>query len=139
MTRVAAFLFALAFASPAFAVDAPSISQFCAPGQVPAVIRISAIKPTGSRAGFEEAARDHMKWYRDHGFTQNNQVVLNAIDIDPATHLPVVSKTKVVTIHYNPPRAAEVKTDAAWDAYVAKYRANSDILTEQLACVPALK
>src|SRR5262249_11002752 len=114
---------------------AQSAASLCPNGTL-ATIRISTIKPTGSRAGFEQAAKDHMKWYRDHGFKDNEQIIADVITMDEASHGPVVSKTEVMTIHYNPAGAAVAMRDAAWDAYVAEYRANSDIASEHTACLP---
>jgi hypothetical protein len=129
---IAGGAFALALATPVAAAPAKT----CPAGQELVVLRISTLKPTGSRAGFEEAARDHLKWYRDHGFKDNQQMVLDVFDFDQKTGATTVSKTKVMTIHYNMPDPKLIKRDAAWNAYVAKYRANSDIGTEELVCLP---
>ena len=120
----------LCLAAPAFA--APD-SAVC-PNGVVANVRISSIKPTGTRAGFDAAVRDHIKWYRDHGFTANEQVVADVLDRN-GDALGVSAK-EVMTIHYNPPNVPSSQHDAAWDAFVAEYRANSDIVAERTVCLP---
>ncbi len=137
-------LLAIALASAALFASSAS-AAFAAPanpcpaGQELVTLRISTIKPTGSRAGFDEAARDHMKWYRDHGMKDNQNMVLDVMELDRHSGNISVSKTKVMTLHYRQPDPSLIQRDAAWDAFVAKYRANSDITTEELVCVPALK
>ena len=122
------------FASAAIAEEMP-----CPAGQELVFIRISTIKEGGTRAGFDKAVADHIKWYRDHGYTTNEQVVANIMDYDKASKSLSVSQNTVMTIHYNPPWIANDKPDAAWDALVAEYRANSDIVTDKIACLPKRK
>ena len=100
------------------------------------VVRVSKLKPGATLAQFEDAVHDHMAWYRSHGFTQNTQVIGKLVKRDPATRAPVYATDEVVTIHRNSPMGSAVKPDAAWDAYVAKYRKVSDIESEVYACIP---
>lgn len=118
---------------PAIAAPRP-----CPAGQELATIRVSTLKPSGSRAGFEEAARDHQKWYRDHGVKDNLIYMTDVLEYDKqGGYAP--STTKVLAIHLNPPNPKTVVRDAAYAAFVAKYRANSDIASEAIACVPKPK
>jgi hypothetical protein len=125
-------LVALAVAQPA----AAQLATACPAGQTTAVVRMSTIKPTGSMAGFSEAARDHLKWYRDHGYTANQITSYPVLETKDQGKTWAVSQTQVLSIHKNDPGVPRDKRDAAWDAYVAKYRANSDITTETYVCMP---
>jgi hypothetical protein len=44
----------------------------------------------------------------------------------------------VVTFHINAPAREGLKTDAAWDDYVKKYRDSSDIKDQYVTCMPKL-
>lgn len=107
-------------------------AQVCATGDV-ARIRASKITPTGSMAGFQQAVADHLAWYKSHGF-KLDQVVAPVLVYD-STGKESSSKDEVVTIATgdNVPRD---KRDAGWDGFVAKYRANSTILSEKVVCLP---
>src|ERR1700743_3341436 len=122
----------LAAALPAAAQNADA----CPAGQVFSVVRMSTIKPTGSMDGFNEAVRDHVKWYRDHGYTTNDIASHPVLETKDQGQTGTVSKTQVFSIHKNDPHVPRDKYDAAWSAYVAKYRANSDITNEMFVCLP---
>jgi len=115
---------------------AAQISSACGADQVPAIVRLSTIKPTGSMAGFAEAARDHLKWYRDHGYTANEITSYPVVETKDEGKTWTVSQTQVFSIHRNDPGVPRDKIDDAWNAYVAKYRANSDITSETIICMP---
>ena len=122
----------------AFATALPAAAQItnaCTASQVPAIVRLSTIKPTGSMAGFADAAHDHLKWYRDHGYTANDITTYPVMETKDGKTW-TVSQTQVFSIHRNDPGVPRDKQDDAWKAYVAKYRANSDITTETVICMP---
>ena len=127
-------LAATAAAGPSFAAG---VEDICPNGTI-AIVRLNTIKATGSRAGFDQAVKDHMKWYRDHGFKDNEMQVANVLKYDPKSNQTSVSKTEVLSIHTNPPGPEKTGPlrDAAWDAYVAEYRTNSDIAHEHGVCLP---
>ncbi len=126
-------LAAQAFALPALA---QSPTRGCPAGTVFSIVRMSTIKPEGSMAGFEEAAKDHVKWYRDHGYKDNQISSSPVLETSDNGKTWTVSKTKVFAIHKNDPGVQAKEQDAAWNAYVAKYRANSDIASTTVVCLP---
>ena len=132
LAMAAGCIVSLATALPA----AAQINVACPAGQVSAIVRMSAIKATGSMDGFKEAARDHLKWYRDHGYTTNEIISYPVMETKDQGKTWAVSQTQVFSIHKNDPGVPREKIDAAWNAYVAKYRANSDITSETVICMP---
>lgn len=118
-------------AAPAMAATGP-----CKVGE-PAVIRISKISAKGSMAGFKKAAEDHMKWYASHGYTKDRQLVAPVMVMQG--NMPVESPDQVMTLHTHSTPVPMDKRDAGWNAYVAEYRANSDIISETMVCLPAEK
>jgi len=120
-------------------IAAPALAQpmwSCPVGTVPSVVRINTIKP-GQRAVFDQAVRDHLKWYRDHGYSQNEIVVMPVMQTSDYGKTWTVSETQALSIHRNDPGVPMGVHDAAWNAYVAEYRASSDIATQLLTCLPA--
>ena len=117
-----------------FALPAAAAS-ICPNGQI-AIIRVSTIKPEGSRAGFDKAVKDQIAWYRGHGIASNRIVEANVIDL--ASGAPAISAKEAVTIHYDPPAAngAQPAPDDAYKAFVKEFRDNSDITTEKAVCLP---
>jgi hypothetical protein len=107
----------------------------CPSGQL-AIIRISTLKSTGSRAGFDKAVQDQIAWYRGKGVTTNK--IVEADVIDYAGGKPMVSTKEVVSIHYNPPAASgkQPAQDDGYKAFVKEFRDTSDITTEKFACLP---
>jgi hypothetical protein len=73
-------------------------------------------------------------WYRSHGFAKNRVMVGTVMVQDPKTKDWSVSPTEIVSLHTDAPGPA-AKHDAAYDAFVADYRAASDIDTEKLVCL----
>ena len=136
---IASCLAAIAFVqgSAVAAQEAAAPAAICPAGQEMAIMRISAIKPEGSRAGFDAAMAQHMKWYRDHGYEDNEQVAYAVLGYDREKQQPFVAKDKVLTIHYGSPGVPADKRDAGWEAYVAAYKANSDIVTQEIVCLPS--
>ncbi len=100
------------------------------------VVRVSKLKPGATFAQFDEAVAAHMAWYRSHGYTKNTQTVSRVLVPNEKTRQLDISPDLVLTVHHNDPSAPSAQHDAAWTAYVAKYRAVSDIQSEQFACEP---
>jgi len=104
-----------------------------------AMLRRSEIVEGGSIAGFLEAARDHMAWYRNHGVVTNRQLVARVVERDPETGREIPSDREIVTLHIDPPDRDELPVgDAAWQAFVTKYVANSKIVEARRICLPDL-
>ncbi len=116
-------------AAPAMAASPCKVGE-------PAIVRVSKISPKGSMAGFKKAVADHIKWYRDHGYTKDRQVIAAVMTFDPVKKVMLEAPDQVMTIHTHSTDVPLEKHDAGWAAYVAEYRANSDIATETLVCLP---
>ncbi len=116
-------------ATPASAAD------LCPSGDV-AKMRISKVTPSGSMAGIEQAVADHDKWYADHGFTEDRIILAPILVYDAANKAMRVAPDQVMTIHMHSHEVPKDKRDAAWDAYVAEYKANSDVASETVVCLP---
>ena len=132
---VAAAMLCGLFVVPAFA---PAMAQAaeCPSGHV-IIYRVSKIKPGGTREGFTKAVADNLAWYRSHGMTSNIQVGGSVMTMDPTTHIPSLSPDEVVTLHIDPPSfsSANMPHDAAWDAFVAEYTANTDMVSQTFICL----
>jgi len=126
-TDIALIVAALA-ASPALAAEP-------CPGGQPAVVRVSKILPKGSMAGFREAARDHAAWYRGHGIAVT-QFVAPVLVYDAKAKAQVVSTTEAMTVRIGDGDGTAIKRDAGWAAFVAKYQANSRVISETRVCFP---
>jgi hypothetical protein len=96
-------------------------------------IRVSKLKPGGSMAGFAEAAKDNAAWYASHGM--KGEKFVTAPVYEQSDGEPKPSVTRVMTLHVYG-GTAQPKRDAAWDAFVTKYKANSTIESETRACLP---
>ena len=96
-------------------------------------MRVSKLTAGGTAAGFAEAVRDHKAWYASRGLKDDAFVTGPALE--PRKGGMVASATQFVTFHVYG-GTTEPKHDAAWDAYVAKYRANSTIASEARFCLP---
>ncbi len=95
-------------------------------------VRESKLTATGSKAGIMDAFADHKAWYVKNGY--KDQLSMGPA-LEPAKGGMRSSDTKFVSIHVY--AGGELpKHDAAWDAYVAKYKANSSIGTELRFCLP---
>lgn len=102
-----------------------------------ATIRTSEIKP-GKMADFRAAVALHQKWYTDH----NSPVKVRLLQIHqraggsgPVT----VSDTQAMTmtIYSRQPEPSH-QNDAGWSAFVAAYRASSELKSETRVCLPSL-
>src|ERR1700753_962199 len=80
----------------------PAAAAVCANGQI-AIVRVSTLKATGTRAGFDKAVADQIAWYRSHGLNANKIVSADVIDFDGGA--PALSTKEIMTIHYDPPAA----------------------------------
>lgn len=96
-------------------------------------MRVSRLSPTGTLAGFEAAVRDHQAWYAAHGLSDDRFVTAPVLAGARGAAKP--SATEFVTFHVYG-GATEPVHDAAWAAYVAKYKANSVIAAETRFCLP---
>lgn len=133
MRHLIAATAALVLAGPAAAATTPP--DLCKGGQI-SVVRISTLKSPAARAQFDKATRAQAQWYRSHGFKKNRLFFGSVMTQDPATKEWSVSQTEVFSLHTDAPGpATDKKKDAAYDAFVADYRASSDITTEKLVCL----
>jgi hypothetical protein len=101
-----------------------------------ATYRVSKIKQGSSRADFDKAVAMHIKWYRDHGYNDNKIVTAEPADFDAKAGRMVANPNEVVTLHFNGPGVPADKHDEAWNAYVAAYKASSEIVAEKYLCLP---
>lgn len=100
-----------------------------------ATVRISTIKP-GKLDIFMQAVAEHKAWYRSHGVKDN--VIAPARIIERQEGGPgKYSDTEVMTFHIHPP-TGRTERDAAYDAFVQKYRDSSDLKSEYRVCLPKL-
>jgi hypothetical protein len=122
----------LSFAAPALAA---SPTDLCPNGNI-TTVRVDKIIPSGSMAGFQKAVADHAKWYADHGFNADMIMSAPVLVYDEANKTMVKAPDQMMTVHMNSSLVPRDKHDAAWDAYVAEYKANSEITSETMACLP---
>ena len=114
-------------------------AAFCKGGQI-VVVRLNTLTPSGTQAGFEKAIADQEAWYRSHGFTANRLITRPVIVQDPKTKDWTVSKGEFLSLHLNPPPISAVKADAAFQAFVQAFRANSQLVADKTVCLdPPLK
>lgn len=133
--KAIALIAAAALASVALPAAAQTPGSLCPAGTAAGVVRLSTVKSTGSMDGFLQAVKDHLKWYRDHGY-KTNEIATYPVLERPAGGAWTMSKTQVLSIHKNAPGVPTAQQDDAWKAYVAEYRANSDITSESYVCLP---
>ena len=95
-------------------------------------MRVSKLSASGTPAGFLDAVKDHKAWYGAHGFKDDHFVT--APVLVPAKGGMKPSASEYVTFHVYGDK--EPTHDAAWDAYVAKYKANATIAGETRFCLP---
>jgi hypothetical protein len=118
----------------ALGVTQARAADLCPGGQV-AVMRVSKITPTGSMAGFREAARDHAAWYRAKGLPVS-QFVAPVMVYSPKAKAQVASEREVMTVRLGRADLPRGSQDAGWAAFVAKYKANATIVRETRTCFP---
>jgi hypothetical protein len=104
----------------------------CSQGQLTR-IRLSRITPGGSLAGFRDAVAAHERWYKAHGYRIEQRI---APVVGSSRGKASQSGQEVMTFATSDDVPRE-RRDAGWNAFVAKYRANSEIETETVVCVPA--
>jgi hypothetical protein len=107
----------------------------CAEGDI-AKLRMSKVPASGSMAGLAKAVADHQKWYRDHGYP-DRIVLAPVMTFDRASGRMVALPDQAMTLHLASHEVPAAKRDAAWDAYVAEYKANSQVTSETIICYPA--
>jgi len=113
--------------TPAFAADV------CSSGNV-SIVRVSKLLPNGTLAGFSKAVADHAQWYASHGY-KDKIISAPVLVYDKTTNALVQSPDQIMTFHNHAGSVPKDKHDAAWDAYVAEYRANSTITSETIVCM----
>jgi len=123
---------AAAIVAPNRAVAQPKPARTCPQGELTR-IRLSKIKPGGSMAGFREAVAAHTRWYKAHGYRIEQRIAPVVVF---ASGKAGTSAQEVMTFATSDDVPRD-KHDAAWNAFVAKYRANSDIERETIVCLPA--
>lgn len=129
---VAAVALGLLAAGAAQAAGAPTPVDLCKGGQL-VVVRVNQVKP-GAKAAYEQAARDHLGWYRSHGYKENRLLVGQIISGDRSNGF-TASDTEFVSIHMDSPGVPPAKRDAAWEAYVKAYRESSELTVDKFACL----
>jgi hypothetical protein len=134
LTAVSAACFLIAPSLGRAAPSAPT-AEVCPPDDY-ATIRVSKIAPGGSMAGFDKAVTDHAKWYAAHGFAKDRIVAASVLDFDDKTRTLGRSPDTVVTLHTSAHEVPKAQRDAAWDAYVAEYQANSVVQSTMRVCLP---
>lgn len=122
---------AAALVLPGAVVAQPRPAAACSQGELTR-IRLSKIKPGGSMAGFRDAVAAHTRWYRSHGFRIDQRIAAVMVSAKGKTQ-PSPDEVMTLATSDDVPRE---KHDAAWTAFVAKYRANSDIERETIVCMP---
>jgi hypothetical protein len=101
-------------------------------GDQTVTMRVSKLSASGTPAGFLDAVKDHKAWYASHGMKDDAFVTAPTLVAAKGGMKP--SASSYVTFHtYG---AKEPVHDAAWDAYVAKYKANATIDSETHFCLP---
>ncbi len=116
-------------------IAGPAAAVELCPGGQPAVMRVSKITPTGSMAGFREAARDHVNWYRTKGLPVT-QFTAPVMVYSAKAKAQVASEREIMTVRLGSADVPRGKQDAGWAAFVAKYKANATIVSETRTCWP---
>ena len=120
-------------AAAMLAAAAPALAAGPCGADAMVTMRVSVLTPKGTPAGFMDAVRDHKAWYAGHGF--RDDVFATGPALVGEGNALERSSRKFVTFHtYG--SEANPKHDSAWDAYVAKYKANATIESEQRFCLP---
>ena len=101
-------------------------------GEQLVTMRVSRLTAGGTAAGFMDAVKDHKAWYASHGMKDDSFVTAPLLTAAKGGMKP--ADDSFVTFHVY--GAREPTHDAAWDAYVAKYKANARIASEARFCLP---
>ena len=98
------------------------------------IVRTDTINP-GKLDEFKEAVRDNQAWYRAHGM--KDRVLLGqVVNMQGPNGSAAYQADTAMTIHTDiDPAAADVAHDAAYGAFVAKYKDSSIIKSTTMVCV----
>jgi hypothetical protein len=121
---------AAALVVPTVAAAQPKPAAGCSQGEFTR-IRLSKIKPGGSLAGFRDAVAAHTRWYKAHGY-RIEQRIAPVVKFAKGKTGPAPQEVMTFATSDDVPRD---KHDAAWNAFVANYRANSEIERETIVCM----
>ena len=110
------------------AANAAQAQSDCPKGTSLTTIRTSTLKSPAMKGDFDKAVQDHVKWYRDHGYQ-------DVFSVGPQIGATGPSATAIITVHAHSSNVPRDQQDAAWKAYVAEYRATSDITAETFSCM----
>lgn len=124
MIRIAMVAAALAASTSAFAQGAPACDG------TSVTFRVSRLTANGTMAGLADAVKAQRAWYAGHGYKTDGFMLGTVLEGGRP------SAREFVTLHTRTGVAPAVKRDAAWDAFVAKYKANSTIASETRFCLP---
>lgn len=131
MRIVSALALMAALCTPvAFAQSAPATTSLPACDGTTANIRVSDIKPEKMDL-FVAAVAAQKAWYASHNLPDKIYLV-KIIDRDAAAF----SVTQAITYHFYGSSNANIKHDAAWDAFVKMFSESSTIKAGYLSCVP---
>ena len=123
-------------AVPAMAFAEDEMEDPACPSGNIAIVRLSQLTKTGSMAGFEKAMADHAKWYADHGYAADKIFAAPVLKFDQAKNDLVQAPDQMMTFHTHASYVPSSAHDDAWNAYVAEYEANSEILNGTTICMP---
>jgi hypothetical protein len=123
-------------AGAANAAGAASPLDLCKGGQLVS-LRINTVKP-GAKDAYEKAARDHIAWYRSHGYKEN-RLLTGPVITGARGEGWTASETEYASLHMDAPGVPPDKRDAGWDAYVKAYRETSDLAVEKFVCLREVK
>jgi hypothetical protein len=98
------------------------------------IIRTSTILP-GKMATVEKAAADQKAWYAAH-HDGTKTYLLKVVHRSASGETLATDEVMTMTIH--PHDEPMPKRDAAWDAFVAEYKASSTIKSETTVCMPPM-
>ncbi|PLK26119.1 hypothetical protein [Novosphingobium sp. TH158] len=129
MRTALALAAALLASSPAFAAKS---DPACPAGKLQRV-RVSEIRPGGSLAGFREAFGLHARWYAQRGY-RTDRLSMSPVVAENGMGRGRKGAVRVVTIHTGVSNVPREKQDAAWKAFVAKYKENSRIVSTTMTC-----
>jgi len=115
------------------------VSTSAACDGVVSILRISNYVEGGSETGVRAASDQHNAWYRERGVTENLQIIIPMLDYDADADAIVDDTARVATLHINAPAGDStdpVKGDAAWQAFIEAYSANTAVTDTYILCLP---
>ena len=125
------------FITSVFFMSPITMAQSC--DGIISILRISDYVEGGSEAGLREASMAHQQWYRDHGVSDNEQVVVPLMEYDEASDSLLGDSNRVATLHVNAPAgdpADDAKGDEDWKQFVAQYDQNTSVKEQYFLCLP---